>query len=166
MSTADRGAAVVSSRGRAIRKLMARLAADLEGQATLRVTTEVEDHGDELLELVPHNEGAAPVAVLQTPGSETDEIVLSIAGDEEPDVDLDWIAKVVDAAVDGRVLILEGAGRRRRELQMPGGTRHSTAHFGVRGFLPAPGWTRRARTTRFQPYGPAEVPEINPNPSQ
>ncbi len=82
VSTADRGAAVVSSRGRAIRELMARLAADLEGRATLRVTTAVEDHDDELLELVPHNEGAAPVTVLHTPGSETNEIVLSVAGDE------------------------------------------------------------------------------------
>jgi hypothetical protein len=145
---------------------MARLAADLEGRATLRVTTAAEDHDDELLELVPHNEGAAPVAVLHTPGSETNEIILSIAGDEEPDVDLDWIAKIVDAAVDGRVLVLEGAGRRRMELQMPDGTRHSTEHVGVRGLLPAPGWTRRARTTRFQPYGPAEAPEINPNPSR
>ncbi len=145
---------------------MARLAADLEGRATLRVTTAVEDHDDELLELVPHNEAAAPVAVLHTPGSETNEIVLSIAGDEEPDVDLEWIAKVVDAAVDGRVLVLEGAGRRRVELQMTDGTRHSTEHVGVRGLLPAPGWARRARTIRFQPYGPAEAPEINPNPSQ
>lgn len=43
--------------------------------------------------------------MLHTPGSETDEIVLLVAGDEERDVDLHWIAKVVDAAVDGRVLV-------------------------------------------------------------
>ncbi len=117
----------------------------------------MEEHDEELLELVPHNEGAAPVAVLHTPDSETNEIVLTVAGDEERDVDLAWIAKVVDAAVDGRVRILQGAGRRRMELRMPDGTRHSTEHLGVRGLLPAPGWTRRARITRFQPYSPAKA---------
>jgi hypothetical protein len=122
MSTADRGSYAVSARGRAIRELTARLAVDPRGRATLRVTAGVDEHDDELLELVPHNAGAASVSVLHTPGSETDEIVLSVAGDEAPDADLPWIAKVVDAAVDGRVLVHEGAGRRRTELQMPDGT--------------------------------------------
>ena len=166
MSSTDRGPSSVSARGRAIRELMTRLAAGLEGRAALRVTAAVEDGDDELLELVPHNPGAASVSVLHTPGSESNEIVLSVAGSEEPDVDLPWITRVVDAAVDGRVLVQEGAGRRRTELQMADGTRHSTEHLGVRGLIPAPGWRRRARTTRLQPYGRAEAPGTNRRPSQ
>lgn len=151
MSIADRGPYAVSARGRAIREFMAQLAADLGGRATLRLTAAV----DEQLELVPHNANAASVSVLHTPGSETDEIVLSVAGNEEPDVDLHWITKVVDAAVDGRVLVHEGAGRRRTELRMLDGIRHSTEYLGVRGLLTAPGWARRARTTRFQAVRPS-----------
>lgn len=166
VSAVDHGPDPLSARGQKIRELMAGLAADLDDQATLCTTRAVDEDDDELLELVPRNVLAAPVSVLHVPSSDTDEIVLRVAGFDEPDVDLDWIALVVQAAVDGRVLTREGAGRRRLEIEMSDGTRRSTEHLGVRGLLPAPGWTRRARTTRYRPYSPRKAGKVNPEQSR
>ena len=137
-----------------LRALFSRLAAELTALARLQVTA-LRD-GYEQLQLLPHEPGAAAVTVEHNPAADHGEVYLTAADYTDDDLtynDLPWIEQVVAVAVAGHIQVLEGSGRRRVELLMPDNTRpSSTAHLGWRGLLPAPGWHRHARITRYQPY--------------
>ncbi len=113
------------------------------------LSTVVADDGEVEFDLVPAESAAVSVSVsvdLTSPGSE---LWITVAGEGEPG-DLPSLQKVVEAAIAGKITLLEGRGRRRLEVAVgPGDVRSSTSYG--RGFVPLP-WRRNARFTRFAPY--------------
>jgi hypothetical protein len=140
--------------GRGVSELIARLADELGGLATVRVKKL--GGGAERVELLPRNPAAAKLAIEHHPHGEEDEELWITVGDEaapEEPGDLESLEIALRAVVAGRVRVLEGSGRYRVEIEVNAGdVRHSTSHDLVRGLLPAPGWRQRAKVTHFEPY--------------
>lgn len=145
-----------SSDAQAVRALMRERAAGLAGFATLNVVSL--DQEDEAIELVPANPRAARVTVTHSPGVVDGEVFVSVGGETTDmpgltDRGLRWLDDIIDAAVHGRVVLYEGAGRRRTEITyLGGGVSPATDHALLRGCMPSLGWRRRAKVTRFEPY--------------
>lgn len=146
----------VTGCGAAVRALLQRYAAEPAGRAELHVVAD--DDGGEMIDLVPRNPRAAPVTVEHYPTSDGAEVCIgfahgapspvAVAGDR-----LSWIDDAIASVVAGRLVVHEGPGRRRIELTMPDGETCLLSEIDVPlGCLPLPGWRRRARVTRFEPY--------------
>lgn len=141
-----------------MRALMERYAAELHGRAQLHVVT---DEEAERFDLAPHNEHAASVTVEHFPTVNGSEISIGfVAGALSPVRStpdwpgwISWIDEAIAAAVAGRVVVREGPDRRQIDIEMPDGQTYSPteADFPL-GCLPLPGWRRRARVVRFEPY--------------
>ena len=130
-----------------VRELLEHVAAGLGDRASLRM--ESADEGEERISLIPRDPAAATVSVEYSTHSDEE---LWITVDEEGEFgDLDWLRKVIAAAISGRVRLVEGRGRHRLEVEVgPNDVRSSTS-YDIRGCLPLP-WRRSARTTQYQPY--------------
>ncbi|GAB3217094.1 hypothetical protein GCM10027586_10500 [Kineococcus gypseus] len=69
------------------------------------------------------------------------------------DDDLAFIEVVVEAVAAGRVFELFGPARWQVTVRLADGSRARTSSgMGLRGCLPVPGWTRRARRVDYLPY--------------
>ncbi|MBA9003056.1 hypothetical protein [Thermomonospora cellulosilytica] len=67
--------------------------------------------------------------------------------------DLDFIEKITQALIDGRVYSIQAPHRVRVVVTLPDGSREtSTTNTGLRGCLPLPFWTRWGQRTRHVPY--------------
>ena len=110
-----------------------------------------------VVDLSPTRPGALGIGWLASPS----EVVLDTGGtgpggrwELEPIAqDLDHLEDLVRAVIAGRVVEAGTARRSRLEVTLGDGTVvSSTGYAGVAGCLVLPGWTSRARTTRYAPW--------------
>jgi hypothetical protein len=133
-----------------VRKFLEEVASRLGERAALQV--EPARGAEERIELIPRNEAAAAVLVEYSPRNEDQELYITVAGDSEPG-DLDWLHDVVEAAVAGRVRLIEGLGRHRLEIELaPNDVRSSTSYDALGCLLLPLPWRRWCRIRQFEPY--------------
>jgi hypothetical protein len=72
---------------------------------------------------------------------------------ERTPANVDFIEQIVVSVVDGRASEVFGPSRSRVEVDLPdGSTAVETGATALVGCLPIPGWMRRGRRVRYQPY--------------
>lgn len=134
-----------------IRATFSDLARELGGAATLTFNP---DGASETLILSPTNPRSVPVSFTYDLDPEgAGEVRFDIAGADEPVYELAYMLELTDAAVAGRVVVVED--RLRREVLITDRAGQQSTHQ-VSGLLGAllyrGGWRRQARTNTFAPY--------------
>lgn len=134
-----------------------RLRAELVGAATIE-RTEFRDTSGIGWDLVPVNPRSAPVSWMLW----GDELLLQAGrlyrgGRWELDrsvEDVNFVERVVRAAIAGRVTETSALARSRVEVTLDDGhVVHETGYEGCQAVLvPLPGWRRWGRVTRYEPY--------------
>lgn len=127
------------------------LASELAGAATLTFDP---DGSSETLTLNPSNPRSAAVSFDYDVGPEgAGEVRFDIAGADEPVYELSYVLELADAAIAGRVVVIEDRWRREVIITDKSGQEGRHQVTGLLGaMLFRRDWRRRAKTTTFEPY--------------